>query len=91
MRSGYGPLRRQEEIYMRAANLAVAAAILIMGLFVCSTRSYGEPEYAKKEKKQCTFCHFKVVGNKKEMAKNQNEAGKYYKDHNHSFDGYTGK
>jgi hypothetical protein len=39
-------------------------------------------EYAKKEGKSCTFCHVKAG------SKDLNDAGKYYKDHNHSLEGY---
>lgn len=39
-------------------------------------------EYAKKEGKSCTFCHVKAG------AKDLNDAGKYYKEHNHSLEGY---
>jgi hypothetical protein len=42
----------------------------------------GKPEYAKKEGKGCTFCH--PAGKMKELT----TAGQYYKDHNHSLDGY---
>ena len=30
------------------------------GFLVCTTATYGKPEYAKKEKKACTFCHAKI-------------------------------
>jgi hypothetical protein len=39
-------------------------------------------EYSKKEGKPCTFCH--PPGKFKELT----DAGKYYKEHNHSLDGY---
>ena len=41
-----------------------------------------KPEYAKKEGKACTFCHVKAG------SKELNDAGKYYKEHNHSLEGY---
>ncbi len=41
-----------------------------------------KPEYAKKEGKVCTFCHVKMG------SKELNDAGKYYKEHNHSLEGY---
>jgi hypothetical protein len=41
-----------------------------------------KPEYAKKEGKACTFCH--PAGKFKELT----DAGKYYKEHNHSLDDY---
>jgi hypothetical protein len=42
----------------------------------------GKAEYAKKEGKACTFCH--PPGKSKELT----DAGKYYKDHDHSLEGY---
>jgi len=41
-----------------------------------------KPEYAKKEGKPCTFCHVKMG------SKELNDAGRYYKEHNHSLEGY---
>lgn len=41
-----------------------------------------KPEYAKKEAKACTFCHVKMG------SKEVNDAGKYYKEHDHSLEGY---
>ena len=46
------------------------------------TLSLSKPEYAKKEGKACTFCH--PAGKMKELT----DAGKYYKDHDHSLEGY---
>ena len=59
------------------------AAVLIAGVWISVTPSYGKPEYAKKEKKGCTYCH--VAAGKKDL----NDAGKYYAAHDHSLDGYT--
>ncbi len=70
---------------MRTLKLAVPAAVLILGLAASTTVSFGKPEYAKKEKKTCTYCHVKAG------SKDLNEAGKYYKDHDHSLQGYTPK
>ena len=75
---------------MRSLKLILPAAIVMTGFLVCTTATYGKPEYNKKEKKACTFCHAKVEG-KDAMAKNLTEAGKYYAAHDHSLDGYTGK
>lgn len=63
-------------------KFAIPALILIIGAFLSSTLSYAKPEYTKKEKKGCTFCH--VTANSKEL----NEAGKYYKAHDHSLEGF---
>jgi len=54
-------------------TLAVAIA-LPLGL--------GKAEYAKKEGKACTFCH--PPGKFKELT----DAGKYYKEHDHSLLGF---
>jgi cytochrome c553 len=75
---------------MRALKLVIPSTLLMAGFLVCTTASYGTPEYAKKEKKTCTFCHGKIEG-KEAMPKNLNDAGKYYKEHSHSLDGYTAK
>ena len=45
----------------------------------------GTPEYGKKESKTCTFCHTAV--GKPDL----NDAGKYYRDHNFSLQGYEPK
>ena len=78
---------------MRALKLIVPSVLLTAGFLVCTTASYGTPEYMKKEKKACTFCHSGKIepANKEAMQKSLNDAGKYYKEHNHSFDGYTPK
>jgi hypothetical protein len=44
----------------------------------------GTREYAKKEKKSCTFCHAKVTSDKAEMVKNLNAVGACYKEKAHS-------
>jgi hypothetical protein len=53
----------------------IPAFVLFLGIVATSTLSNAKPEYTKKEKKACTFCH--VSGKSKEL----NEAGKYYRDH----------
>ena len=66
-------------------KFVIPALVLFLGMVATSTLSNAKPEYTKKEKKACTFCH--VSGNSKEL----NEAGKYYKDHDHSLEGYQPK
>jgi len=58
------------------------ASALFAGMLIFSTVSSAKPEYSKKEKKKCTYCH--TAMGKKDL----NAAGKYYKEHNHSFEGY---
>jgi len=64
---------------MKKLKVLVAIAGLGGALLPLAT---AKPEYAKKEGKACTFCHIKMG------SKELNDAGKYYKDHNHSLEGY---
>lgn len=66
-------------------NTALAAFVGLAAMWVAATPSYGKPEYAKQEKKPCTFCHPK--GDTKELT----DAGKYFKEHDHSLEGYEDK
>ena len=66
---------------MSHLKITLPAAILLGGFLVCSTVGYGKPEYTKKEKKACTFCHTA------QASKDLNDAGKYYQEHK-SLDGY---
>jgi hypothetical protein len=49
--------------------------------------SFGKPEYVKLTKKTCTYCHVDSKAKPKELT----EAGKYFKEHNNSLEGYTEK
>ena len=71
-----------EELKMK---FAIPAFVLLLGIFASSTLSFGKPEYTKKEKKGCAYCH--VTAKSKDL----NEAGQYYKDHEHSLKGYEPK
>ena len=62
--------------------LRVFFALVVFGGLML-TLVNAKPEYAKKEKKACTYCH--PAGKMKELT----DAGKYYKMHNHSLEGYT--
>ena len=76
---------------MRSMKSILPAALLGAGLLLCVTSSYATSEFAKKEKKGCTFCHAKATPADKEgMKKNLNDAGKYYQSHK-SLEGYTEK
>jgi hypothetical protein len=69
---------------MRSIKLGAPALILAVGFVFCSYSVYATPEYAKKEKKACTYCHTKVVSDKAEMTKDLNDTGNCYKDNSHS-------
>jgi hypothetical protein len=63
---------------IRALAITGAVAILFAPFAV------GTPEYAKKENRQCVYCHTAI--GKPDL----NEAGKYYKDHK-TLEGYLEK
>lgn len=64
---------------MKLFRLLLVAGVLGGSLMTFAT---AKPEYSKKEAKACTFCHVKMG------SKELNDAGKYYKEHNHSLEGY---
>ena len=57
-------------------------ALVMLAGFIAVSIGMGKAEYSKKEGKACTFCH--TSGKFKELT----DAGKYYKEHNHSLEGY---
>ncbi|MBZ5579093.1 MAG: hypothetical protein LAP40_21230 [Acidobacteriia bacterium] len=63
------------------AKLIVPAAILGAALMVNSTASFAKPEYGRRTRKECSFCH---PANSWQL----NDAGKYYRDHKYSLQGY---
>jgi len=64
--------------------MKIVRSLLLLSLaaFVAVSIGMGKAEYSKKEGKACTFCH--PAGKFKELT----DAGKYYKEHNHSLEGY---
>ncbi len=70
---------------MRFLKFTAPAAALALGMLFATSTSWAKPEYSKKEGKGCTFCHVKAG------SKDLNDAGKYYKEHNHSLEGYKAK
>lgn len=64
---------------MRLVRIFLATAVITGTLLTLAT---AKPEYSKKEGKNCAFCHVKMG------SKELNDAGKYYKEHNHSLEGY---
>lgn len=71
---------------MKTIKIALPAAVLSLGFLICASSMYGTPEYAKKEKKSCTYCHSKVSSNKEDMLKSLNTTGTCYKDNEHSLE-----
>ena len=64
--------------------MKIIRSVLLVTLtaFIAVSMGLSKAEYAKKESKPCSFCH--PPGKFKELT----DAGKYYKDHNHSLEGY---
>lgn len=68
---------------MRHLKVLIPAIILSVGFVVCTTTSYGKPEYTKATKKACVYCHVDAQKAPKELK----DAGKYYQEHK-NLDGY---
>lgn len=71
---------------MSHLKITLPAAILLGGFLVCSTSSFGKPEYTKATKKPCAFCHVDSKAKPKELT----AAGKYYQEKK-TLDGYQEK
>lgn len=71
---------------MSHIKLIVPTVIVMGGFLVCSTASYGKPEYTKNTKKACTFCHVDSKAKPKELT----DAGKFFGEHK-TLDGYVEK
>ena len=69
---------------MQLTKVMVPTIILGAGFLVCTSSVYGTSEYAKKEKKSCTYCHSNIVSSKEQMAGNLNMTGTCYKENEHS-------
>jgi hypothetical protein len=67
---------------IRSLKILVPGLLLAAGAFMSVTPIQGKPEYAKAEKRSCVTCHVKAG------SKELNDAGVYYRDHNHSLEGY---
>ena len=68
---------------MRHLKVWIPAVILAGGFAICTTTSYGKPEYTKATKKACVYCHVDAQKSPKELK----DAGKYYQEHK-NLDGY---
>ena len=63
-------------------RLIPSTAILAAALVFCATSGSAKPEYTRRTKKDCEFCH---PPNSREL----NDAGKYYQEHRDSLQGYV--
>jgi hypothetical protein len=66
-------------------SIIVAMATILGGLTLTTSVLMGKPEYSKKEKKGCTFCHVKAG------SKELNDIGVCYGKHKHSLEGCEAK
>ena len=75
------------EVMVRLNRLGLNRFMAILGgvTILAAPFAIGTPEYSKKEQRQCTFCH--TAMGKADL----NDAGKYYKDHDHSLRGFEEK
>ncbi len=69
---------------MKLIRYILPALVVVAGLVISTTSSYGKAEYTKKEKKPCITCHVK------NGAKELNDAGKYY-EKNKTLEGFKEK
>jgi hypothetical protein len=63
---------------------ALPVLVLAGSAVLITSNSYGKPEATKSTKKACVFCHVDFKAKPKELT----AAGKYYKEHNNSLEGY---
>lgn len=77
------------KMVLPATLTLVPAAFLITGGLLAPTPGFSLKKYADENKKTCNFCHQKMAS-PDAMHKDPNltDAGKYFKDHNHSLEGY---
>ena len=69
---------------MRTLRFVLPASIALAGFLLPTMMVQAKPEYSKKEKKGCTYCH--IAQGKKEL----NPAGDYYKE-KHTLEGFAPK
>jgi hypothetical protein len=67
--------------------IGLIGAIVILAVSMAMPGTYAKQEYTKKEKKSCKYCHSSAKPSKDDLT----EAGKYYRDHDHSLKGYVEK
>lgn len=71
---------------MSRLKLILPAVVLLGGFLVCSTATFGKPEYTKQTKKACAYCHVDA----QKAPKDLKDPGKYFQEHK-SLDGYQPK
>jgi hypothetical protein len=71
-----------ERIMRRLVEVLALAGIFWGAFFLSVTNGVAKPDFSRRTKKECSFCH--PAG-----SWNLNDAGQYYFDHNHSLQGYV--
>jgi hypothetical protein len=66
----------------RLLEILAAAAIIVAVFSLSALPGLARPEYGRRTQKECNFCHPKDSWN-------LNDAGKYYRDHKYSLQGYV--
>jgi hypothetical protein len=66
---------------MRLSQILVPAGVLAGGILLSSATGWAKPDYARRTNKECSFCH-------PSDSWKLNDAGKYYRDHKYSLQGY---
>ena len=65
----------------RFLQVGMPATVLAAGLSFSSGGGWAKPDYSRRTKKECSFCH-------PPDSWNLTDAGKYYREHHYSLDGY---
>ncbi len=65
-------------------TLGAPFGILVLGLMMIPQDTPAKPDYTRRTKKECEYCH---PPNSREL----NDAGKYYQEHKNSLAGYAPK
>jgi len=66
----------------RLVEVLALGGIFSSAFFFSTATGVAKPEYSRRTKKECSFCH-------PADSWNLNEAGKYYRDHKYSLQGYV--
>jgi hypothetical protein len=66
----------------RFIELLAIAAVFSAAFFFSAAPGVARPEYSRRTQKECNFCHPRDSWN-------LNDAGKYYRDHKYSLQGYV--
>ena len=65
----------------RLLQAIVPAGVVTAGIVFSTTAGWAKPDYGRRTGKECSFCH-------PSDSWKLNDAGKYYRDHKYSLQGY---